>query len=216
MKGLVLHSGGIDSPVAAYLMVQAGYTLKAVHFEITPFHETRFIAQKVMNALTAAIPDDIALEVIPMGEAISQFLKAQKKEGKKYTCIFCKRMMYRIAEQIALNNSCSFLVTGENLGQVASQTLKNIFVTSRAVDIPIIRPLIGLDKLDIINIAKKIGTYSVSIQKKTGCTAVPLYPVVRAKLKKIESLEDNLDMTSLVHSILHDTGTLFSTNQRNL
>jgi thiamine biosynthesis protein ThiI len=216
VRGLILHSGGIDSPVAAYIMVKAGFTLHAVHFEMKPFNETRFIAEKVMATLTTVVAGTIPLVVIPMGDAISQFLKVCGKEGKKYTCIFCKRMMYRIAEQIALNNECSFLVTGENLGQVASQTLTNIFVTSKAVDIPIVRPLIGLDKLDIISIAEDIGTYNISIQKKTQCTAVPAYPVVRAQLKRIEALEDTLDMTELIHTILDNTGASFSANQRDL
>ncbi|MGD2248386.1 MAG: hypothetical protein PVF58_08255 [Candidatus Methanofastidiosia archaeon] len=216
MRGLVLHSGGIDSPVAAYIMAKAGFTLHAVHFDMNPFNETRFIAEKVMTTLTTVVPGTIPLVYIPMGEALSQFLKVCGKEGKKYTCIFCKRTMYRIAEQVALKNECSFLVTGENLGQVASQTLTNIFVTSKAVDIPIVRPLIGLDKLDIISIAEDIGTYNISIQKKTQCTAVPAYPAVRAQLNKIEALEDTLDIAGIIHTILSNTSVLFNTNQRDL
>jgi thiamine biosynthesis protein ThiI len=110
--------------------------------------------------------------------------------------------MFRIAQTIAHRHDCQFLITGENLGQVASQTLHNIFVTSRAVTIPIIRPLIGLDKLDIITLAERIGTYEISIENASHCRAVPRYPAIRANLSMIEALEDRLDIQALVDEAL--------------
>jgi thiamine biosynthesis protein ThiI len=111
-------------------------------------------------------------------------------------------MMFRIAEILAEEYHCHFLITGENLGQVASQTLHNLYVTSRAVTIPIIRPLIGLDKLDIITLAEQIGTYGISIENASRCTAVPRYPTIRATLTRIEELENRLDIQALIDEAL--------------
>ena len=190
MKGLVLNSGGIDSPVAAYLM--ADYDLMAVHFDVYPYTKTQSVAEKVIEQVEKVTKKEIPVVTVPFGDTLSQFLQVCSDKGKKYTCIFCKRMMFRTAEKIAHKTGCNFLITGENLGQVASQTLQNMYVTSRAVTIPIVRPVIGLDKLDIIALAEKIGTFRLSIEKAVGCRAVPKYPVTRAQLDKIEALEQLL------------------------
>jgi thiamine biosynthesis protein ThiI len=190
MKGLVLNSGGIDSPVAAYLMGK--HDLTAVHFDVYPYSETKPVAENVIEQVNKVLKKDIPVLTVPQGDILSQFLDVCGDEGKKYTCIFCKRMMFRTAEKIAHETGCSFLITGENLGQVASQTLQNMYVTSRAVTIPIVRPVIGLDKLDIIALAEKIGTFRISIEKAAVCGAVPKYPVTRARLDKIEALEQLL------------------------
>ena len=197
MKGLVLNSGGIDSPVAAYFM--RDYDLEAVHFDNQPYSEgTTTIATKIIETLSQVLNKEIPQYTVSHGENLSAFMGACGREGKKYTCVFCKRMMLRMAERIAWKKNCDFLITGENLGQVASQTLQIIYVISQAVDIPIVRPLIGLDKLDIITVAEEIGTYSVSIEKAPLCSAVPQYPSVRAQLKRIEDIESGINIEGLV------------------
>ena len=125
MKGLLLNSGGIDSPVAAYVM--AHHDLASVHFNTHPYTHGSAAAEKIVRKLEDILKKEIPFFTVPLGESLSAFLETCGTEGKKYTCIFCKRMMFRIAEQIALRESCDFLLTGENLGQVASQTLQNIF-----------------------------------------------------------------------------------------
>lgn len=197
MKGLVLNSGGIDSPVACYVM--ADYDLIAVHFDNQFYGSATETASEVIEKLNDLLRKEIPLYTVPHGGTLSAFVETCSKEEKKYTCIFCKRMMLRIAECIAHIEDCTFLVTGENLGQVASQTLQNIYVISRAVTMPIVRPLIGLDKLDIIAIAERIGTYNISIEKAACCDAVPKYPAIRAQVERIEAFEKNMDIDSLVH-----------------
>ncbi|MBU6996367.1 MAG: hypothetical protein HXS41_07205 [Theionarchaea archaeon] len=197
MKGIVLMSGGIDSPVAAYLM--ANYDLIALHCDNNPYTEG---AKQAAAAVTARLEDvlkkEIPFFVAPHGEVLTEFLRVCEAEGRKYTCLFCKRMMFRVGERIALDMGGDFLVTGENLGQVASQTLQNILVTSRAVQIPIVRPVIGLDKLDIISIAETVGTYEISTGKAATCRAVPRYPATRAQLHTVEALEKRLPIERLV------------------
>ncbi|MBU7029063.1 MAG: hypothetical protein HXS48_19165 [Theionarchaea archaeon] len=198
MKGLILNSGGIDSPVACYLM--ADHDLVAVHFDNQVYGSAARTALKVIEKLSELLKKEIPLYTVPHGDNLSAFVRTCSKEEKKYTCIFCKRMMLRTAEYLAHREECTFLVTGENLGQVASQTLRNIYVISRAVEMPIVRPLIGLDKLDIIAIAERIGTYNISIEKAACCDAVPQYPAIRAQLEKIEALERNMDIDDLVRT----------------
>ncbi len=197
MKGILLNSGGIDSPVAAYLMAE--HDLISVHFDSQPYSGgTERIAGRISQKLSELSKKEISNFTVSHGENLSQFIAVCGKEDRKYTCIFCKRMMFRVAEEIARIEHGDFLLTGENLGQVASQTLPNIYAISRVVDTPIVRPLIGLDKLDIITIAEKIGTYDISIEKVTPCSAVPQYPVVRAQLERIEALESRIDLEALV------------------
>jgi thiamine biosynthesis protein ThiI len=203
VRGLVLNSGGIDSPVAAYLMGE--YDLIAVHFNNEPYTDsTTRIAEHVIEKLEEVLGKKIPIFTVPHGMILSAFLAGCEDEDKKYTCIFCRRMMFRIAERIAHMKNCNFLLTGENLGQVASQTLQNIYVTSRAVEIPIVRPVIGLDKLDIIAIAEKIGTYDISIENKTYCDAVPRYPVIKAQLERVEAIESLIDIETSIQGTLRN------------
>lgn len=201
MKGLVLNSGGIDSPVATYVMGE--HDLLTVHFDSSPYAvHTAEIAEKTVERLNEVLGKDISMITIHHGNTLSEFLKKCGKDNIKYTCIFCKRMMLKTAERIAHMNQCDFLVTGENLGQVASQTLQNIYVTSRAVSIPVVRPLIGLDKLDIITIAENIDTYTISTEKAVPCKAVPQYPAIRAHLARVEAVEERFDIEGLIKKAL--------------
>jgi thiamine biosynthesis protein ThiI len=201
LKGLLLNSGGIDSPVAAYMM--ADYDLMSIHFNNYPYSaDSTDTVDRIIVQLSKIVDKDIPSLTAYLGRSLSAFLESCGKEDRKYTCIFCKRMMLRIAETLAEDYHCQFLLTGENLGQVASQTLHNLYVTSRAVTIPIIRPLIGLDKLDIITLAEQIGTYGISIENASRCTAVPRYPTIRANLSRIEELENRLNIHALIDEAL--------------
>ncbi|MBU7014106.1 MAG: hypothetical protein HXS52_06725 [Theionarchaea archaeon] len=197
MKGIVLNSGGIDSPVAAYLM--ADHDLIALHCDNHPYTEgTLQIAARVTSRLGDVLKRKIPLFTVSHGDVLTEFQRVCGSDGRKYTCLFCKRMMFRVGERVAHVMGGDFLVTGENLGQVASQTLQNIYVTSRAVRISIVRPVIGLDKLDIISIAETLGTYEISTEKASGCRAVPRYPATRAQLDTVEALERRLPVEHFV------------------
>jgi thiamine biosynthesis protein ThiI len=116
----------------------------------------------------------------------------------RFVCVCCKRMMYRLASALANQNHCQGLVTGENLGQVASQTLSNLQVLDEAVSLPVFRPLIGYEKLESIQLAKQIGTFRLSTAPVHGCTAVPSKPSTKAKLDIIKQFEEKLDIPYLL------------------
>lgn len=200
MRGIVLNSGGIDSPVATHIMTERGYDVVCILFDNTPYTDERTRKRTIstIKKIEEVHKKRIQTFVIINGHNLSSFFKICGHTGRKYTCIFCRRMMFRIAETVAHMTGADMLVTGENAGQVASQTLTNILVTSKAVTIPIVRPLIGLDKLDIIEIAQRIGTYDISIQKAVCCFATPRYPAVRASLEKIEAIEKHMNLKELV------------------
>jgi len=127
----------------------------------------------------------------------------------RFTCIYCKRMMLRIGEKLAEKEKCDFLITGENLGQVASQTLDNMAVIQSAVKMMILQPLLGFDKNDIIKIARKLGTYDMSIQKSPGCPYLPQNPATTSKLEKVEEEEKRLNINELVDESLKSVKVIF-------
>ena len=198
MRLVCLLSGGIDSPVAAYSMRNWAKDMIVVHADNRPFYGDQsyqnFLA--VATRLQELIPFPLTVYRVSHGPTLLQY---QQNCTPKLTCIFCKRMMMRYAEEIAVRNEGSALVTGESLGQVASQTLQNLRAIEDAVKIPILRPLIGLDKEEIIRIAKSIGTFELSTVRTTGCSAVPIKPATRARLEAIHAEEDKLPIAELVH-----------------
>ncbi len=186
---LILLSDGIDSPVASYLMIKRGCNAIFLHLKIS--EEGLKKTEKIFNVLndydytSKLIVNDYKEEL----ENIKSNLERIGKE--KYTCIFCKKTMLKIAEKYAKDLKCDAIVNGDNLGQVASQTLKNISVISKRTNYPILRPLIGMDKNEIITIAKEIGTYNISISKEVKCFAVPRYPITSADIEEVERIEKN-------------------------
>ncbi|HVP97006.1 tRNA uracil 4-sulfurtransferase ThiI [Methanoregula sp.] len=195
---VALVSGGIDSPVAAYMMMKRGCTIVPVFVALDTFLDETVLAraERVVEILRQYQPD-IALRVIP-----DSYLAAAKKElvknhQEKYTCLFCKRRMYRIAQAVAGEVGAKGIVTGESLGQVASQTLDNLVVLSDAATIPVYRPLIGFDKADAITIAREIGTYEESVSKTTGCRAVPKGPSTKARLAEIREIEQQMESATM-------------------
>ena len=197
MRLVSLLSGGIDSPVAAYTISPWASELFFVHADNRPYYGDQsyqnFLA--VAARLKTIVTCSIRVYRVPHGPSLQKYLQDC---NPKLTCIFCKRMMMRYAEAIACQHDASAIVTGESLGQVASQTLQNLRAIEDAVRIPILRPLIGLDKEDIIQTAKRIGTFELSTVRTTGCSAVPFKPSTRARLDQIHEEEAKLDIQDLV------------------
>ena len=203
-EGLLLLSGGIDSPVAGFMMAKRGVKLNALHFHSYPFTSER-AEEKVKNlaSIMARYCGNIPFYSI-------NILNIQKEINKKCPedemTILSRRFMMRIAEKIAKDKNINALITGENLGQVASQTIQGIQVINSSVEMPILRPLIGFDKVQIIDISKEIETYETSILPYEDCCTVflPKHPVTKPKLEDIEESEKNLDIDYLVDKAIQN------------
>ncbi len=202
-RACTLISGGIDSPVATYLMARRGLFIEAVHFHSYPFTNERS-KQKVIDLIShlTAYCGKIRLHLVNL-------LNIQKEINEKcpeeYMTILSRRFMMRIAQDIANEYECTALITGESLGQVASQTSLGLLATDNVVNtMPVFRPLIAMEKDNIIEIAKKIGTYDISIIKEEDCCTVflPKKPATKPKMGKVISSEEKLDIDKLVKSAI--------------
>ena len=197
-KGLVMLSGGIDSPVASFMMAHRGMVLEAVHYHSYPYTSERAWEKvkdlaKILTLYTGRLRIH-SINLLPIQEQIVQNCPEDE------TTILVRRFMMRIAERIAKDNDCMMLITGENLGQVASQTAEALVVTDASVSLPVMRPLIGMDKTQIMDIAREIGTFETSIQPYEDCCTVflPKHPVTKPKLAKILESESRLDCEALI------------------
>ena len=196
---VALVSGGIDSPVAAWMMMKRGCRILPLFVALDTFLDETSIAraERVVGVLARYQPG-IRLTVVRDGYLAVAKEELIQRHVEKYTCIFCKRRMYRVATTFALQNGAKGIVTGESLGQVASQTLDNLLVlTDAASEVPVYRPLIGFDKEDTIRIACMIGTFTESISPASGCKAVPIGPSTKAKRETIREIEAKLDAPPL-------------------
>ena len=201
-KGLLLLSGGIDSPVAGYFLARRGLTIEAIHFHSYPY--TSELAKQKVISLAKTMCDylgSIKMHFISVTHVQEEI---HKKCDGDFMITLLRRMMMRISERIARQNDAGALITGESLGQVASQTLQSINATNAVVDIPVFRPLIGFDKQDIMDVAHKIGTYEISIQPYEDCCTVflPKNPVTKPKLEKVLREEAKLDIDALLNESL--------------
>ena len=198
MMFVTLLSGGIDSPVAAHMMLERGADMIAVHMDNRPYGGLEHQLTKVRQ-LAGTIGRNhgcsLRLYAVPHGANHAAIMEKCKPN---LHCVLCRRMMLRVAGGLARREGAAAIVTGESLGQVASQTLQNIAAEFPAAPVPILRPLIGLDKQEIVDTAKGIGTYELSIQPGGCCTAVPAMPATRASLALVEAEEKNIDIASLV------------------
>ena len=208
MKFVSLISSGIDSPVATYLFSKKSTELILIHADGRPYTDNREVNNFMSIAKSLKKQTKIKMKffLIPHGKNLNIY---QKNCNKKYTCIFCKRMLLKYAESILIENEASAIIMGDSLGQVASQTLYNIKVIDQAVNTPILRPLIGLDKDNIIKIARKIGTYDISILPKDGCNAVPSKPSTKCKLENILMEEEKIKVEKLVIDSIKQKEELF-------
>lgn len=207
-KGMVLLSGGIDSPVAMWMMAKRGMSIEAVHFHSFPYTSQR--AREKVEELASIVAVYCSrfrmhvVNILPIQEAIA----ADCPEDEM--TILVRRFMMRIAERVAKENGCGMLITGESLGQVASQTAEAITVTDEATDMPVMRPLIAMDKVDIMSIAKEIGTFEKSIEPYEDCCTVflPKHPVTKPKIEKIKRSEEKLDVEGLIEKVMGDKETV--------
>jgi thiamine biosynthesis protein ThiI len=190
---VALVSGGIDSPVAAWMMMKRGCRILPVYVAMEAFldDDARGRAERVVEVLRGYQPD-IRLRVIPDSFLACAREELVKSGLERYTCLLCKRRMYRVAETVAREEGAKGIVTGESLGQVASQTLENLLVLDDAAGIPVYRPLVGLDKEEITRMARAIGTFGASAEAVGGCRAVPKKPSTRAALEKVREIEGSL------------------------
>lgn len=203
-KGMLMLSGGIDSPVAGYLAMKRGVRIEGVYFESPP-HTSEAAKNKVIS-LAKTLADYsgyIKLHVVNFTKIQETILKECPRE---YLITIMRRMMYRIAYRIALKNNAKVIINGESIGQVASQTLTSMYAINSVIDMPVIRPVACFDKLDIIDIAKKIETYDISIQPFEDCCTifVPEHPVINPDRAKCSEYETYFDYESLIDEAIRN------------
>ncbi len=212
-KGMLMLSGGIDSPVAGYLALKRGVMIEGLYFESPP-HTSLEAKNKVIKL--ANILDEYAggikLHVVPFNKLQEEIFK---KVPHDYMITIMRRMMYRIAERYAKKRNCKILINGESIGQVASQTLSSMSVINNVVNMPVIRPVACLDKLEIIDIAEKIGTYETSILPFEDCCTVfvPKHPVINPDLNKCIEYESNFDFEPLIKECIDNIEVITNLKQ---
>lgn len=202
-KGLLLVSGGIDSPVAGFMLARRGVEIDALHFFSPPYtgakaREKVIELCKILSEYSGKINLYIANFTEPQ-------LAIRDNCPTDQMVLLMRRIMMRVAERVAKEKECDALITGENIGQVASQTMKSIVATNDVCSIPVFRPLIGMDKNDIISIAKKIGTFETSILPYEDCCTifVPKHPETQPKIEKLEKSETHLDIEKIVDEVVN-------------
>ncbi|MBO6060822.1 MAG: tRNA 4-thiouridine(8) synthase ThiI [Clostridia bacterium] len=204
-KATLLISGGIDSPVAGWMMAKRGLTLSAVHFYSYPYTSVRARDKVVeLTKLVSRYAGEIRLHLVPFTEIQ---LAIYERCPEKETTVLMRRLMMRIAQTIAEREGALALITGESLGQVASQTLEALGCTNDAVSMPVFRPLIGFDKDEIMDVARRIGTYETSILPYEDCCTVfvPKHPVTKPKLEELRRSEAAVDWSEMIEKALRDT-----------
>ena len=207
-KAIVMLSGGIDSPVAAYMMAKRGMTLRAVHFHSFPYTSMQ-ARQKVLDLakLLKKYTLHMTVDVVSFTEIQTAI---HEKCPEEYMITIMRRFMMRIAERIAKMHGAGAVITGESLGQVASQTLESITSTNSVATIPVFRPLIGFDKDEIIEISQKIGTFDMSILPYEDCCTIflPKRPVTKPRLEHVLRVESVLDVDALVDNAMQNIETV--------
>ncbi len=204
-KAVSLISGGIDSPVASFYAMKRGVELVYIHFHALPFVDKASVDKvKEIVKVLSVYQGQVKLYLVPFGEIQKHILTKTKD---KLRVVLYRRFMMKIAESVAKKEKAKVLVTGENIGQVASQTLDNISAISNAVEIPILRPLGFFDKIEIIDKARQIKTYELSILPEQDCCSrfLPKFPEIRADLKEVLEQEKKLDVEKMVIQALKDT-----------
>ena len=197
-KGMLLLSGGIDSPVAGFMMAKRGVRLDAIHFESFPYTSER-AREKVLELakIVAQYSGPINVHIISLTHIQEELVRACEED---YFTLLLRRYMMALADRLAKDEDCQALITGESLGQVASQTIQAIGVTDPMTTLPVFRPCIGMDKEEIITISRKIGAFETSIQPYEDCCTVftPRHPRTKPVLEKVVAQEEKLDFNALV------------------
>src|SRR3989344_2525439 len=202
MKLLLLISGGIDSPVAGALALHAKHSLAAVHFHNAPFTDEKNKEKAIdaLKILSKNFKKPINLYIINHGKSL---VEIAKNCDRKLNCVLCRRMMLRVSEKIAELENCSALLTGESLAQVASQTLWNLQAEHSATKMQIVRPLLGLDKLEIERLGRGFGTFDNSIRPALCCNIVPSQPSTHSRIEQVEAEEKKMNLQEIVQNSLN-------------
>lgn len=197
MRAIALVSGGIDSPVAAYMMMERGLEVYPLLLDLYPFsfEENKNHAVETIKKIKKHAHYDFHAYLCSHGKNLVEFLN---KCPRRLTCVLCRRLMFRIAERVAEKKNARAIITGEFLGSKATQTLTNLGIVSQSVEIPVLRPLLGMNKEEIEEVARAIGTYKISTKPAMCCTVTPEKPSTRAKLEDVLAAEENVDMDALV------------------
>lgn len=209
-KGILMLSGGIDSPVAGYLALKRGVDVECLYFESPP-HTSVEAKNKVITlaSILNEYSGHIKVHVIPFTKLQEEIYK---KVDPEYVITIMRRMMYRIAEKVAHERKAKIIINGESIGQVASQTLSSMSVINAVTNMPVIRPVACMDKLEIISLAEKIGTYTTSILPYEDCCTIflPKHPVIHPNLERVLNFEKNFDFESLVDECVQNKETITS------
>jgi thiamine biosynthesis protein ThiI len=204
-KAMLLVSGGIDSPVAGYMMAKRGIHISAVHFISPPYtsERARIKVEQLCEKLTAYC-GSISFFCVPFTE-IQEAIKDNCPE--EYFTVIMRRLMMEIAQRLSEKDDCLALITGESVGQVASQTLKAIACTDAVCRIPVFRPLIGMDKTEIIEISRKIDTFDISIQPYEDCCTVftPKHPKTKPTKEEVEKAQNSFDFSKMIEKAVAET-----------
>ena len=196
-RGVMLMSGGIDSPVSLYYLLRQGHEMVAVHMDNRPFTDDTPL-EKILDhlkVLDERFGRKVPLYVLPHGPTQ---ITLMRNTDRHVGCVLCRRFMWRSAERVAEREGATILATGEALGQVASQPLRNMRSATASVRLPIVRPLIGLDKQEIESVARSIGTYGISTRPGVCCQAVPDRPATRSNLIQIVREEERVDVEGII------------------
>lgn len=208
-KAMVLLSGGIDSPVAAYLMMKRGVRIECIHFASPPYTSEN-AQQKVLDlaSIVSAYQGDLLVHIVPF---TNLQLAIYQHADESYAITLMRRMMMRIAEGLAQKRKALVLATGESVGQVASQTLESMVAINSVVNIPMIRPLVCMDKVEIIELSKKIGTYETSILPYEDCCTIftPKNPVTKPRVDRCVKYEESFDFESLVQECIQSAESIW-------
>ena len=207
-KFISLLSGGLDSPIAAYVMIKRGFTPVFLTFLTSDDYEDSLKKKviKIVNNLTTFTDDKLKIYFINHDNNLEGF---KQTCDRKLTCVLCKRLMIRIAKQLGKLEGTNIIVTGDILGEQASQTLDNLYSYNNIIqDFILLRPLIGCDKQEVININKQIGLYNTSSESSAGCQFNPQYPETHAKLFEVEDSELKVNISDLVENSINSAEIL--------
>ncbi len=201
-KAMMMISGGIDSPVATYLLMKRGVTIECIHFAAPPYTSEAVIykLQDLLHTLNKYQPS-IRLNIIPFTKLQ---LAIYENAPESYAITIMRRMMFRLASTLAKRRNCKVIASGESLGQVASQTMQSMNVINEVTNMPVIRPVVTMDKNEIIALSKKIGTYDISIRPYEDCCTIfaPKNPKTSPKLEECLAIESKFDYQSLIDECL--------------
>ena len=208
-KTMHLLSGGIDSPVAAYLLMKRGLKIECIHFASPPYTNAGVI-EKLKDLLSKLnkYQEEIRLNIIPFTKIQEEIYRVS---DESYAITIMRRMMFRLADRLARRRRCSAISTGESVGQVASQTLESMNVINEVTNIPVLRPVVVMDKVDIISLARKLDTYDISIRPYEDCCTIfaPKNPKTKPSLDKSKEYEHQFDFENLINEALNNVEVIY-------